>query len=84
MSRGKEFDKLGPEAWATSRCSTGKRGWPTRRGAKDANRLYKRQGADLMSPYFHEECQTWHIGHLPAVVKAGIVSREEYYGREAA
>jgi hypothetical protein len=85
MSRGNEF-RAGrqAESWATNDCSTGKRTWPTRKGAKTAMATYKRQGADAMSPYQCDECELWHIGHLPKAVKDGLMTRGEYYGRDAA
>lgn len=85
MSRGSEFKKgRQVESWATNGCSTGKRAWSTRKGAKTAMATYKRQGGDAMSPYRCDECDCWHMGHLPQAVKDGRITRAEYYGRDVA
>jgi hypothetical protein len=59
------------EAFITPGCYTGKRGFLSRAAAKDAARkTLARYGR--MRPYACSHCGFWHIGHVPAAVKAGL------------
>lgn len=63
-------------SWCTCE-PCGKRGWHTKDAAKTANRSLRQH--ERLSVY---RCPVapgngWHVGHLPAVVKAGQVSRDQ-------
>ncbi len=67
-------------SWATNSCSTGKRSWVSRADAKGAANRAARGGFDKLRPYLCEECDCWHLGHLPRAVRSGAVGRTEFYG----
>ena len=62
-------------------CSHAKLGFNSRRDAKSYNARHSGGGADKLSPYYHDECMTWHLGHLPRAVRQGKQGRNEFYGR---
>ena len=70
-----------PEAvkFCYPKCSSGKIGWASRKGAKQFNSQVTRRGGDRLRPYLHEECGYWHLGHLPRAVRQGIVTAAEHY-----
>lgn len=82
MSRkDKAGGQYGPNSWATSTCSTGKRTWARRADAREYANRNHRGGHDRLSPYRCDECGLFHVGHLPRAVLAGTMTRNEYYGR---
>lgn len=52
-------------------CSTRKRGWGSRKSAHRAAQQTRKIGYGRMRAYLCEECDRWHIGHLPKRVVAG-------------
>lgn len=87
--RGPSRRKTGPgspvihglQSWATNSCSSGKRAWQGRADAKSYAKMLGRQGKPGMNAYRCDDCGLFHIGHLPTAVRAGVVGRNDYYGR---
>jgi hypothetical protein len=69
--------------YPSSRCSTGKWAWSTRRGAKVAARV-KHPDDPRLRAYRCDECSHWHIGHIPPAVARGDMSAAQWYGGRAA
>lgn len=66
------------ERWTiTNGCSTGKRAFSSRKGARDQNLRQIHNGLDRLSAYKCAECHQWHLGHLPRDVKSGKMPRSE-------
>ena len=63
-------------------CASGKLAYVARREAKRHARRLKRtathDGAGLR-PYRCPRCGLWHVGHLPAEVRAGAWTADEHY-----
>lgn len=57
--------------YTVTACSTGKRAWVERAAAKTAAETARKSGRGRMRAYLCDECDRWHIGHLPARVRAG-------------
>lgn len=62
-------------------CSSGKRGFIQRAGARDVARLAAKTGSPGLRPYLCDECGNWHIGHKPLDVRRGEITATEWYGR---
>ena len=62
--------------WVTGICSTGKRSRLTKISAKQHA---KNMPGERMREYRCEECDSWHVGHLPRAVVQGQVTASEYY-----
>lgn len=73
--------EYGHQRWVDGRCSSGKRGFMDRGGAKYAARWEAKTGTPGLRPYACDECGNWHIGHKPEPVKRGEVTAEEWYRR---
>lgn len=69
--------------WIDGRCSSGKRGFVDRAGAKVAARHIAKSGSPGLRPYRCEECGYWHNGHKPEAVVRGEYTADEWYGKEA-
>lgn len=67
--------------WVTDQCSTGKRGYPERAGAKEVAKFMSKTGNPGTHVYRCAECRNWHVGHLPSAVRRGEVSAQEWYQR---
>lgn len=66
--------------FVTGVCSSGKRGFPERRGAKEAARhVAKTAGGDKPRAYLCDDCGYWHMGHLPDAVMRGEISAAGWY-----
>lgn len=65
-------------------CPTGKRSYVTRAGAKRLVRVLKAEGDKGVRPYWCEDCEHWHAGHLPDDVRTGRRSAAEIYRRRPA
>lgn len=65
-------------AWVTCD-TTGKRGYGTRRAAKEVVVALNNGARGGMRPYRCAACRVWHVGHLPGVVRSGEVSAADYY-----
>lgn len=62
------------------RCA--KVGYERRRFAHQAaKRLKLNTGTRGVRPYACPACGLWHVGHLPAATKAGVLSSDAVYGR---
>lgn len=59
--------------FATRRCTSGKRSYESRAAARTAAKDAKKVGLGHMRPYFCQDCDTWHIGHLPRRIRRGGV-----------
>jgi hypothetical protein len=63
----------------------GKKGYLTRADAKKALRGHRGFGFDRhVRPYRCDDCGCWHLGHLPAAVRLGIVTAAEFNAAAAA
>lgn len=81
----RKVEKRSAPRYSSAPCPSGKRGYVTKAEARQVARTLRKQGDErLMSPYRCEHCGLVHIGHLPAAVRAGEVTRGEYYSGEAA
>lgn len=69
--------------FAKGLCSSGKRSYFTRDGAKDLVKRIKSEGDKAIRSYWCTECEHWHVGHIPAVVRRGEYTAGEIYGRPA-
>jgi hypothetical protein len=74
-----------PEAvrYVHPKCSSGKLGWESRKGAKQFNTRIVRGGGDCLAPYECDECGYWHLGHLPRAVREGTIGRTDFYAPKA-
>lgn len=72
-----------PMGFAVGICSSGKRSYFSRPGAKALVKRIKSEGDKGIRTYFCEECLHWHAGHLPDVVRRGEHTAGEIYGRSA-
>ena len=70
--------------WFYAACSSGKRAFVARAGAKHAARQVAKSGSPGNRPYQCPECGHWHIGHKPAGVMAGQVAARDVYARRPA
>jgi hypothetical protein len=68
--------------WLGICATTGKRSYSTRKAARRSERQ-QRAAKGHMSTY-QCECGWWHLGHLPAEVVAGHVTRDEIRPRGSA
>ena len=66
-----------PKSWLTNDCSSGKRAFNTRADARAVASRRRRKGVPRLSVYLCEECQKYHMGHLPRPVVRGEVPRSE-------
>jgi hypothetical protein len=57
----------------------GKRGYLTATDARRDNRRARQAGRNGMRPYRCVACAFWHLGHLPAVVRAGLLTAAEVF-----
>lgn len=63
-------------------CATGKWCFTSRKEAKTLLRTLKQQGeGKACRAYECRDCGYWHVGHLPHMVRRGIVSQNEFYTR---
>lgn len=62
------------QRWFTVECSTGKRGYASRKDAKTARRISPQDGGKL-NAYHCTECDYWHLGRLPSHVTRGYGER---------
>lgn len=63
--------------WTEKGCPTGKRSYDSRNAAKRAKSRNARMLGDRLSEYWCDQCDSWHLGHLPAAVRRGEISRSE-------
>lgn len=64
-------------------CSSGKRSYFSRAGAKALVKRIKSEGDKGIRTYYCDECEHWHAGHLPDVVRRGDYTAAEIYGTPA-
>lgn len=62
-------------------CSSGKQSYFTRAGAKTLVRALKAEGDKGVRAYHCPECDHFHAGHLPDVVRRGDQTATEIYQR---
>lgn len=62
-------------------CSSGRWAWPERAGAKSLLRTLRRNGDHGSRVYRCPECNLFHVGHLPKVVRDGDAGAGEVYPR---
>lgn len=55
----------------------------SRAGAKALVKRIKSEGDKGIRTYYCDECEHWHAGHLPDVVRRGDYTAAEIYGRPA-
>lgn len=60
------------------RCPAQKNGFLTRKAAKKWTQQIGLQGLDAYR-CTHPECEFWHLGHLPTIVKAGVLDRHKLF-----
>lgn len=58
-------------------CACGKRGYIAKAGAKTARRIL---GGDHLSVYRCAVSGNWHLGHKPAKLTRGEITRDEVHG----
>lgn len=75
MSHRRQPPDLG---YVTGACSTGKRCYFTRAGARAAVRKMKSKGEKRLHAYLCDSCNHHHIGHQPYVVSRGIQTASEW------
>lgn len=64
-------------------CSTGKQAYFTRAGARTLVRALKAEGDKGVRAYRCPECNHFHAGHMPDVVRRGEKTAGEIYRRPA-
>lgn len=64
--------------YVSTNCVTGKRGYSSRKLAKEAAAMLR---GEKMSPYDCTQCNYWHVGHLPRAVIRGEQSRDQITNR---
>lgn len=63
-------------------CLSGKKSFWTRKAAKEFANKSRRRGGDRLQTYECTDCEFYHNGHPPAAVKYGVMSADEFYGRQ--
>lgn len=63
-------------------CSSGKRAYFTRAGARTLVRVLKAEGDKGVRAYRCPECKHFHAGHLPVAVRQGDITAAECYPTE--
>lgn len=63
--------------------SCDKRGHRTRASAKEHARKLRKAGRKGVRPYLCEACGHFHVGHIPTVVRKGVMSDAAWYGSGA-
>ena len=71
--------RQGKPQWVTNDCSSGKRAYVSRADARQVAGSRRRRGVARLSVYQCEECEHFHIGHLPIPVVRGEVAREDIW-----
>lgn len=80
MGQSKAARKIVQTVDTYDRC--GKWGYHTRADAKKALRRHRGKGFDRrVRPYKCPDCGFFHLGHMPGVVRAGMATADEFYGR---
>jgi hypothetical protein len=59
-------------------CSSGKKSFFNRNGAKALVRALKAEGDKAVRAYRCDECDHWHAGHLPTAIRRGIQTEAEW------
>lgn len=67
--------------WTTD-CPTGKRGYAIKGDARKVASAMRREGAKVRA-YPCDQCEEFHVGHMPKAVRDGEVSAEEFYAQKA-
>lgn len=62
----------------TGICSSGKKSFYNRKGARGLARTLKAEGDSAVRPYYCDECMHWHVGHLPTVIRRGVQTEAEW------
>lgn len=62
----------------TGICSSGKKSFFNRAGAKALARTLKAEGDRAVRPYYCDECDHFHAGHLPTAIRLGVQTSAEW------
>lgn len=61
-----------------------KRSYPSRRAAKQARGRHRGGvGHDGLRPYFCDQHDAWHLGHLPRMIVGGWRARSDLFRKRA-
>lgn len=64
--------------YITGICSSRKKSFFNRRGARGLVRTLKAEGDRAVRAYYCEECDHWHVGHLPTAIRRGFQTESEW------
>ena len=76
---GRHGSRRPPRGFIRGVCSTGKQSYFTRAGAKALVRAMKAEGDKGVRAYRCPECEHFHAGHMPDVVRRGKKTAGEIY-----
>lgn len=64
--------------YITGICSSGKRSYFSKAGARKAARELRKKGEKAIHAYLCDYCQHHHIGHIPFLVRRGAQTQREW------